>query len=477
MRDGSSGERLLERKAYPGYLHRSAPFSLARREGLWRDALLRRMLAFADLTAVVAASVALGFSADGRLNYALWSAVFAPAWLVLAKLNGLYDRDQRSLRHLTVDEFPRILVWALMSTALLAFFLTLTPVGDLSLATAARAWLAASVVAFAMRGLARLVWRQITSPERTLIVGDGPLALATWRKIELFSDIHVKVVAERNELTVDDLRDSPDCLDGVDRIIVASSAIDEPLIAELVAICRRRQIKLSVVPPVRGMFGTAVQLSHVADLPVVEYSTWAIPRSTLFLKRAMDVIVSAGALLILSPLFVLIGAAIVLDSRGPVIVAQSRAGQNRRPFRMLKVRTMVTDAEDLLSALVPFDKLREPVFKLHDDPRVTRVGKILRRTSLDELPQLVNVLLGDMSLVGPRPEQVELVDRYEAAHMFRLAVKPGITGPMQIYGRGKLTFEERLSVEREYVENLSVGRDVRILALTIAPVIRGTGAF
>jgi exopolysaccharide biosynthesis polyprenyl glycosylphosphotransferase len=396
---------------------------------------------------------------------------------VLAKLNGLYDRDQRSLRHLTVDEFPRILVWALMSTALLAFFLTLTPVGDLSLATAARAWLAASVVAFAMRGLARLVWRQITSPERTLIVGDGPLALATWRKIELFSDIHVKVVAERNELTVDDLRDSPDCLDGVDRIIVASSAIDEPLIAELVAICRRRQIKLSVVPPARGMFGTAVQLSHVADLPVVEYSTWAIPRSTLFLKRAMDVIVSASALLILSPLFVLIGAAILLDSRGPVIFAQSRAGQNRRPFRMLKFRTMVTDAEDLLSALVPFDKLREPVFKLHDDPRVTRVGKVLRRTSLDELPQLVNVLLGDMSLVGPRPEQVELVDRYEAAHMFRLAVKPGITGPMQIYGRGKLTFEERLSVEREYVENLSVGRDVRILALTIAPVIRGTGAF
>jgi exopolysaccharide biosynthesis polyprenyl glycosylphosphotransferase len=477
MHDGLSGDRLLERTAYPGYLHPSATFSLARREGLWRDALLRRMLAFADLTAVVAASVALGLSADGRLNYVLWSAVFAPAWLVLAKLNGLYDRDQRSLRHLTVDEFPRILVWALMSTALLAFFLTFTPVGDLSLATAARAWLAASVVAFAMRGVARLVWRQITSPERTLIVGDGPLALATWRKIELFSDIHVKVVAERNELTVDDLRDSPDCLDGVDRIIVASSAIDEPLIAELVAICRRRQIKLSVVPPVRGMFGTAVQLSHVADLPVVEYSTWAIPRSTLFLKRALDVIVSASALLILSPLFVLIGAAIVVDSRGPVIFTQTRAGQGRRSFRMLKFRTMVSNAEDLLSALVPFDKLREPVFKLHDDPRVTRVGKVLRRTSLDELPQLVNVLLGDMSLVGPRPEQVELVDRYEAAHMFRLAVKPGITGPMQIYGRGKLTFEERLSVEREYVENLSVGRDIRILALTIAPVIRGTGAF
>jgi len=470
---------LLEPKvsADSGYLHRPAPFSLVRREGLWRDALLRRMLALADLAAVLAASVALGISADGRVHYALWSAVFAPAWLVLAKLNGLYDRDQRSLRHLTVDEFPRILVWALMSTALLALFLAFTPVGELSLATAARPWIAASVVAFALRAVARIVWRQITPPERTLIVGDGPLALATWRKIELFSDIHVSVVAERNELTLEDLRDSPDDLDGVDRIIVASSAIDESLIAELVALCRRRQIKLSVVPPARGMFGTAVHLSHVADLPVVEYNTWAIPRSTLFLKRAMDVVVSLTALVILSPLFVLIGAAIVLDSRGPVIFAQTRAGQGRRSFRVLKFRTMVADAEDLLSALVPFDKLREPVFKLHNDPRVTRVGRVLRRTSLDELPQLVNVLLGDMSLVGPRPEQVELVDRYEPAHMFRLAVKPGITGPMQIYGRGRLTFEERLSVEREYVENLSVGRDIRILALTIAPVIRGTGAF
>src|SRR3954469_6089353 len=327
MHDGLSREEVLEQRASPntGYVERPAQFSLARRQGLWRDALLRRMLAFADLASVMAASVALGLSADGRVHYALWSAVFAPAWLVLAKLNGLYDRDQRSLRHLTVDEFPRILVWALMSTALLAFFLTFTPVGDLSLATAARAWLAASVVAFAMRGVARLVWRQITSPERTLIVGEGPLALATRRKIELFSDIHVSVVAERNELTVEDLRDSPGCLDGVDRIIVASSAIDEPLIAELVAICRRRQIKLSVVPPARGMFGTAVHLTHVADLPVVEYNTWVIPRSTLFLKRALDVVVSASALLILSPLFVLIGAAIVVDSRGPVIFTQTRA--------------------------------------------------------------------------------------------------------------------------------------------------------
>jgi lipopolysaccharide/colanic/teichoic acid biosynthesis glycosyltransferase len=144
---------------------------------------------------------------------------------------------------------------------------------------------------------------------------------------------------------------------------------------------------------------------------------------------------------------------------------------------MLKFRTMVREAEARLPDLVALDRLPDPMFKLRDDPRVTRVGRVLRRTSLDELPQLVNVLRGDMSLVGPRPEQVELVDRYEPEHRFRLLVRPGLTGPMQVFGRGELTFEERLAVEREYIENLSLGRDARILALTVSAVVHGKGAF
>jgi lipopolysaccharide/colanic/teichoic acid biosynthesis glycosyltransferase len=127
--------------------------------------------------------------------------------------------------------------------------------------------------------------------------------------------------------------------------------------------------------------------------------------------------------------------------------------------------------EDLLQ------ELPEPMFKFRDDPRVTRVGRVLRRLSLDELPQVWNLLAGDMSLVGPRPEQLELVERYSPEHRFRLDVKPGLTGPMQIHGRGELTFEERLAVELDYVENLSIGRDLRILALTPVSVVRGTGAF
>jgi lipopolysaccharide/colanic/teichoic acid biosynthesis glycosyltransferase len=138
---------------------------------------------------------------------------------------------------------------------------------------------------------------------------------------------------------------------------------------------------------------------------------------------------------------------------------------------------MVRDAEAMLPDLVPFDELDSPMFKLKADPRVTRVGRLLRRTSIDELPQLINVLRGEMSVVGPRPEQLDLVERYAPEHQFRLAVKPGMTGPMQVYGRGELTFEERLSVEREYVENLSLARDLRIVLMTLPAVFRRHGAF
>jgi lipopolysaccharide/colanic/teichoic acid biosynthesis glycosyltransferase len=167
----------------------------------------------------------------------------------------------------------------------------------------------------------------------------------------------------------------------------------------------------------------------------------------------------------------------VVDVADEAVRDRRQPGVDGRPFTIWKFRTMVRDAEAMLGDLVPFDKLEEPVFKLRRDPRVTRVGRVIRRFSLDELPQIVNVLCGDMSIVGPRPEQADLVERYKPEQCVRLTVKPGLTGPMQVYGRGRLDFEERLAVEREYVENLSLGRDARLLALSVAAVVRGTGAY
>jgi len=446
------------------------------RQGDWRGALLRRTLAVCDVVAVLVALAWLG-TFGGRADAAFWAAVFLPAWLLLAKVQGLYDRDNRALRHLTVDELPAIFVWSLSATALLAVLLQLTPAGSLSIGSAFGVWLVAGTSSFALRASGRFLWRTVTPPERTLIVGTGPLAEATRRKLELFPDIHIDLVGEQSEFTDDDLQRSRDWLQQLDRVILAMEMIDERLIAELVALCRRENIRLSVVPPARGMFGTAVQLNHVADLPVVEYSTWDVSRSTLFLKRLLDVFVSVVGLVLLLPLFAVIAAAVRLDSKGPAIFAQRRAGKDGRPFRVLKFRTMVWDAEERLPEVVAIDELRDPMFKLQRDPRVTRVGRVLRRASLDELPQLVNVLKGEMSLVGPRPEQLDLVERYAPEHRFRLDVKPGVTGPMQVFGRGRLTFEERLAVEREYVENISLGRDLRILAMTASAVLGGKGAY
>jgi exopolysaccharide biosynthesis polyprenyl glycosylphosphotransferase len=439
--------------------------------------LRRRMLALADASAALAASASFIVVSERGVDLAFWAAVSLPAWIVLAKLHGLYDRDHRALRHLTVDELPVVLVWALTATAATAGFVSLTPAGPPTLLEAFEAWAVAAVTALVGRAFVRFLWRRITPPDRTLIVGSGPLAHATRRKLELFRDIHVELVDERTELATEEIGNGSEWSNGLDRVILASAAIDERQIAELLSSCRRRGLKLSVVPPARGMFGTAVRLNHVADLPLVEYSTWDVSRSTLMLKRVLDIVVSVISLILLSPLIIFASLAIRLESDGPVFFLQRRAGKLGKPFCMFKFRTMVADAEAQLGELVPIDKLRYPMFKLRRDPRVTRVGRLLRRTSVDEVPQLLNVLKGDMSLVGPRPEQVELVERYRAEHRFRLSVRPGITGPMQVFGRGELTFEERLAVEREYIENLSLGRDLRIIALTLPSVLSGRGAF
>ena len=432
------------------------------------------MLAAADVGAVLAVSVVAGLLEGASAG--VWTLATLPLWLVLAKLHGLYDRDHRTLRHLTVDELPSLASWAATGAVATKLLLLPTPAEWVGIAAALLVWGVAVAVAFTLRSLARAVWRRITPPERTLVLGSGALADATVRKLALFPDIHTRVVAQEEDLQA--ARDDADSWAGeTDRVIVASDGVDLEVVSSLVALCRRHRVKLSVVPPALGVFVTAANLTRVAELPVVEYNTWDVSRSTLVLKRVLDLAVAVPLVVLFAPVFVLVALAIRLDSRGNPFFVQDRAGRGGQPFRMIKFRTMVEDAHERLRDIVALEELDDPMFKLEHDPRITRLGRFLRRTSLDELPQLLNVVRGDMSLVGPRPEQVELVRLYRDEHRFRLAVKPGVTGPMQVFGRGALTFEERLAVERDYIENLSFGRDLRILALTLAAVAGGRGAF
>ncbi|MBI4670405.1 MAG: sugar transferase [Chloroflexi bacterium] len=212
-------------------------------------------------------------------------------------------------------------------------------------------------------------------------------------------------------------------------------------------------------------------------LPVITLREPAITGVNSVLKRALDVAVAVAGLMLCGPLMLVIAVLIRRDSPGPILFTQARAGQYGRPFRMYKFRSMVADAEARLDELIQVEALAEPRYKIRNDPRVTRVGAWLRRTSLDELPQLLNVLSGSMSLVGPRPEAMRIATRYSSAQRQRLLVKPGLTGTMQISGRGDLSFEERMKLELDYIENYSIWRDIMILIKTVPVVLSGKGAY
>ncbi|MBI3959422.1 MAG: sugar transferase [Chloroflexi bacterium] len=201
-----------------------------------------------------------------------------------------------------------------------------------------------------------------------------------------------------------------------------------------------------------------------------------IPGWMRLIKRGMDIVGALAGLLAGVPLVLLAAIAIKLDSRGPIFYLQRRVGEHGRSFRIVKLRSMQVNAEERLAELIDLTALDEPAFKLVDDPRVTRVGRLLRRYSLDEWPQFWNVLLGEMSLVGPRPEEERIVALYNDYQRQRLLMKPGITGPMQVSGRGDLSLRDRIALELDYIQHYTLWRDIEILFKTVPTVLSSRGA-
>jgi len=191
------------------------------------------------------------------------------------------------------------------------------------------------------------------------------------------------------------------------------------------------------------------------------------------IKRLMDIILSVVGLIVFSPVLLLIALLIKIDSEGPVFFIQERFGKDGKRFKILKFRSMGKEAESKLGELIDIEALEEPVFKIINDPRVTRFGRFLRRTKLDELPQFINVLIGDMSMVGPRPEETEMAKRYNPWQRTRLLMKPGITGPVQISGIENLPLRTRVAMDEDYIMNYTSMRDIEILLRTIPSIIRG----
>jgi len=455
-----------------------------------RGALLRRLLATTDWLALVAAlCVATATTQTTDIATLFWAVLFSPVWILVAKLHGLYDNDHRRIRHSTLDEVPALISTSALGTLALDGLLALSPVGPLSPGSAILVGVGTLAGSFVLRAVLRFLWHHLTGVAAGVAIGPPAAVDMVARRIATHPEARLRLVGylapskpagESGELprlgTVADIariaRDYE-----IERVVVTGQEMTEHAAEHLIEECKAAGLSLTFLPQHYGLLGPGIELNRLAELPVLDFRFADPPRSTLAMKRTMDLVVSSLMLTLLSPLLVAIALLILLDSGTPVFFRQRRAGKDGEPFTMLKFRTMVVDAEARLRELVDLEKLDEPVFKIHDDPRITRAGRLLRRTSLDELPQLINVLKGEMSLVGPRPEEEAVVALYDERQRIRLAVKPGLTGPMQVYGRGDLTFEERLAMERDYLDNLSVTGDLAILLRTPRAIVRGEGAY
>jgi exopolysaccharide biosynthesis polyprenyl glycosylphosphotransferase len=260
----------------------------------------------------------------------------------------------------------------------------------------------------------------------------------------------------------------------VDEVILAAPH-DRALTLQVLREARRLRLDVKIVPDLFGCKPAGGEVERVGDLPVICLHAERLPAAGLVLKRVVDVMGAALALAVLSPLLAVIAGLIKLDSPGPVLYCAQRAGRKGRLFRCYKFRTMVSNADELKDHLRQNNQRSGPFFKIADDPRITRLGRLLRRYSLDELPQLGNVLKGDMSLVGPRPHPLDDVAAYEIEHLARLDVTPGITGLWQVSARRDPSFQRGMELDREYIRTWSVRSDMQILLRTFLAVARGSG--
>ena len=262
----------------------------------------------------------------------------------------------------------------------------------------------------------------------------------------------------------------------VDEVIVACPRSMLASIGPVVAVCATAGIPMTLLSDLYGDYLPPPRITHFGSLAALSFAPVHHSRSRLLVKRAIDVAGSVALLALFSPVLALAAIAIKLDSRGPVFFHQIRCGMNGRHFRIVKLRTMQVDAEERKAELMELNEMDGPVFKIRKDPRVTHVGRILRRWSIDELPQFWNVLVGDMSLVGPRPPVPIEVVEYATFDRRRLSMRPGITCLWQVNGRNAIGFADWVKLDLEYIDTWSLQSDVKILLKTLPAMLRGTGS-
>lgn len=471
----------------------------------WRlrtSRLLRAVDAFVVVWAVVGAYIArFGFEPDLAVNdqtaYGLFSIGLVSAWwLMLGAWNSRHHRILGS----GADEYKRVAAASLWLFGLIAIFSYVLRIDT------ARGYVGVALpVGLAGLLLARWLLRQHLSVKREagesmsrlLIVG-GPGAVAhlaaSLRSVRQAGYLPVAAYTPGDE--------GNDAFEPESRLPIMGSAPDTPSIlaaidncgADVVAVSAGvrlhpqtlrhlgwelagRNVGLIMAPALTDIAGPRIHTQQIAGLPLIHVTTPTLDGGQRVAKRLFDLVVSGILIVLTSPLMALVCLLIKTDSRGPVLFKQERIGIEGAPFRMLKFRSMVTDAEARLAELAHQSEGNGVLFKMKNDPRVTRSGRFLRKYSLDELPQLFNIFAGTMSLVGPRPPLAQEVDSYEQHVRRRLLVKPGLTGLWQVSGRSNLSWQDSVRLDLYYVENWSLTADLVILLRTVRAVFHSTGAY
>jgi exopolysaccharide biosynthesis polyprenyl glycosylphosphotransferase len=451
-------------------------------------ALFRRALRLVTLHVLDAGMVLLSLWC-AAMAWGRWveARPFAPVVVAsfLLSLNALSAYAPGEARR----DRRRLASGALLAGLLLASLATFPPRLPFAPDMVAALCAAAFVALAAGRKAADLVVRQAYvrgyGLRRALLVGgldevaSALRGLRDPRSVDQFVVGHVTRADRPDPASLGVLEELDRVLDehAVQEVLVATPLPSDELRA-MASACFARGVELYVIPAETGAGDYLAEPTRLGGCALLHLHPARLEMPSLAVKRLADVVLATVAILLLSPLLAVIALAIRLESPGPVFFLQQRVGLGGRLFTMWKFRSMATDAEARELELAHLNIYGNGTFKLRNDPRVTRVGRWLRRTSMDELPQLINVVLGDMSLVGPRPALVNDIKRYEPHHFERLSVVPGMTGPWQVGGRNLITdFDEILEMERRYISDWSLLVDAKIIAQTMAVVVRGDGAY
>jgi exopolysaccharide biosynthesis polyprenyl glycosylphosphotransferase len=453
---------------------------------------------FVAMDAIVALYLRFGRSARGDLLSGVHSMLpFSPAFrpygailLVYVALILLFCQSQhlyRTLRERSAMEESMAVAWAVTgATLVLTAFIFVSGVRIFSRFVVLFSGLLNLVTLVSWRLVRRqLVIRRVTAgvgARNALIVGSGKVgrALAGFLEDNQVLGYKVRGFVDSNHAGAPGILGRIDELDRVIRAefideIFITIPSERELVKRIVDDVRRLGLDVRVIPELYDGLGWNAPIHRLGEFPVMDLHSRYTPVIGLFFKRLLDLTISATALILLSPLLAIVALAVKRDSPGPVLYRSPRVGRKARKFVCYKFRTMVADADARKENLRCRNERAGPFFKIEDDPRVTRVGRFLRKYSLDELPQLWNVIRGDMSLVGPRPHPLDDYERYDLEHLRRLDVKPGITGLWQVTARRDPSFEKNISLDIAYIENWSLWLDGKILLKTVPAALSGSG--